>query len=87
MATDRICKVCKKNIGSLHRNCIRCEKCQKEYRMEINRLCTQKYRDKQPIDFYLSLLGTTDFNAHRKENFTEEASAVKKELRNLGLRK
>ena len=86
MATDRMCKVCKKNIDNLHRNCIRCEKCQLEHRAKLNRRSMIKRR-KYRMTEVITRLGTTNFDSHRKEDFTEEATAVKKELKNLGLRK
>ena len=86
MATGRICKGCKKNIDDLHRNCIRCVKCQLEHRARLNKrsmIRRRKYR----MTEVMTRLGTTNFDSHRKEDFIAEAVAVRKELKNLGLRK
>ena len=82
--SNRRC-ICGADISDRQPQCVRCEECQKEYRLFISARNKQKRRENKAAHRDTDL-GTTDFNAHRKEDFEEEATAIKKELKKLGLR-
>ena len=81
----RICIDCPQDISNLHGNCVRCKSCQKKYR-EVYNQNSMTERRKHRASHRDTDLGTTDFSPHRKKNFKKEAKAVKRELKNLGLR-
>ena len=78
------CKDCGKKFHR-HFNCTRCKKCQIEYRLYISARNKRRSR-KNKAAHRDTDLGTTDFAAHRKEDFEAEAEAIKKEMKRLGLR-
>lgn len=77
---NKFCINCKKEISNLHGNCKQCLQCRTEY---AKKKCDIYLKGKEEV---FELLGTTDFKAHREKDFSKEAAAIKKEMKELGLR-
>jgi len=90
MATsERFCKDCGANITDTQTvYSSRCRDCQEKMRHGRGKtfLNERQEKRKRSAPRCLIELGTSDFKGHRKKDFEEEADAVKKEMKKLGLK-
>lgn len=84
VTTSRVCKDCKENISDLQPQCVRCIECQRKFRERPAK--KKAFLDDKKEKKQLEPMGTTDFSQHRETDFNKEAAAIKKEMKNLGLR-